>query len=265
MRKLLFILILALCAPAWGAAAYVQQVSGFAIVSASSYTFAFASNIASTDGVACLLTWTGVTTITSLVDGNSAGYTTIDGPLSYTPFNTTYSQTFILTNNAGGTGSKSLTATWPSAATDLIYNCHEASGVSTTSGLGAVDVHALSGQTNPGTGTNAVTTTGVITTGADYLFGASNDTAIQTDTWTAGTSPNAFTLRSAASAGQANESFVLTTGASGTVANFTIAQSIAGPVTALIAIKPAGGGGGSGGFGLGGKGGIGGKGGVGGE
>lgn len=226
-----------------GAAAYVQQIQPVLdICSATTCAgsdLAFSSNVRATDGVVCLFMWTGVSTITSVVDGNSAAYSALGSIISYTPFNTAYFQYFVLANNAGGSGSTQLTLTFPTAATYVIPTCQEWSGVSTASGTGMVDAFSvLAGQTDPGTGTNAITSASVTTTGADGLAGLSIDSAIQSDSWSAGTSSVAWTLSTTTPSYGASEYFTQTSGASGTKATFTSTASISGPVTGIVALKP---------------------------
>ena len=85
--------------------------------------------------------------------------------------------------------------------------CHEISGVATASLDGTA--HSIRDQTSVTTPTtNGIISNSITTSAADYIFSAAYEFAVGGDTWTAGTTPNAFTYVGTNPAGLGSEYFV---------------------------------------------------------
>jgi hypothetical protein len=139
--------------------------------------------------------------------------------------------TFAYCYNATGSA-KTITVTLSGSDNTTIFT-HEVSGILTTD---PYDGSAINNQVNPGTGTDAITSGAIITTGAsDYLFGMSRDEG-NTTTYTAGTG---YTIVYNANS-QANEFQIQGSGGS-VAATFTGTGAATNYQTGILALKPTAG------------------------
>lgn len=217
MRLLGALLLVLVAGPAWAAPAFVQKkLVETNALGATSTTLTFASNITAGSLVVCMAGWSagGAVTLSSISDGTNT-YTTID---TFSTGNSRLVTSYLLNAPAGAT---TLTFTWTADPVSIRLVCHEASGVATAA---ALDQHTGQQQTNPGNGTNTISSTAVTTsTAGQYIFGCSFEYPVTGFTPAAGTG---FTLREGpAGDAQATEDQV---------------QSAAGSVTATFSPSAGG-------------------------
>lgn len=146
------------------AAAHVQQVisESFGAITTIAITV---NGVATGNAICGQVVWnSGTVTLDSVTDTGSNTYVRLNNPVTS---GSQRAALFYALNVTGG--NLTITATF-SAATANGWNAlivHEASGIATT---GALDGNALNAQTNPGTGTDAITSTSITTAAnGDYL------------------------------------------------------------------------------------------------
>lgn len=197
---------------------------------------AFGSNVAANNLIVGAVTWDGNHTLSSVTDSQGNTYTleTVvrDGA---TP--TVSLQVFHTI--AGSSAACTVTATLSGNANRKAIVVHEVSGVQTTAGYR--DKYAGQSQSNPGTGSNAVTSGSVTTTtDGQYIFGATGDPGYSTGK----TQGTGYTLQETDGVMSilTSEDQVQTSAGS-IAATFTI-DGFAVISTAIATFKAAGGGGG---------------------
>lgn len=195
-------------------------------------TITFDSNVTAGNVIAGHVGWSSTTaTISSIADGLGNTYTPLNNP---TTGAFTRAAQFYAENISGG--SCTITVTF-SGLVLAVMVAHEISGVATSS---ALDKNAMNAQTNPGTGTDAVTSTSVTTTtNGQYIFGAVSELN-EMGTFTQGTG---FTSR-VDQAGYSSEDQVQTS-AGAIAATFTADAGFLVPNTGIMTFKAAGGGSGT--------------------
>ncbi len=217
-------------------AAYVQDKECIDNFAGSPATCIFNSTPGSGDGIAIIIGWsTATSTITSVVDGNTASYANTPWASGATNCQALGydSRLYTLANSAGTLGAKTIVVTWSAAPGYALIAMVDASGVASSSMVDKADCSANTG------GTSSPTSPSVTTTGADFLWSAVIDGGGTGHTWTAGATP-AFTLRftspGANGSGYAQESFVQSSGGAVT-GNYTNTGT-AYPLTSIVALKP---------------------------
>lgn len=185
---------------------------------------AFDSAVTAGHLIAVGVTWDSTTvTLTSITDSLGNTYTLVGNPTSSITGRAAMS---YVPNVLGG--ANTVTATFSGSISSVIC-VQEISGANASSPL---DQSALNAQTNPGTGTDAVTSGTVTTTTAgQYIFGFSGDSNSGA-TFTQGTG---FT---AADVGNAGAAEYQVQGAAGSLAaTFTISAGFAVTITGIMTFK----------------------------
>lgn len=211
------------------ATAFVQQAQrrGFG---GSAPTLAFGSNTAADSIVAVHIQWGSTTfTLDSVTDTQSNTYTILNNPTTNTDggFRSAMAYTW-------GTPAAALTITTTFSADPgrSAILMHEISGGLTTD---PIDGNAINNQTNPGTGTDAVTST-AITPSQDnsYLFGAVTASPAGAN-YSTGTG---WTTRLTGTVDQASEEIIQ--GSAGSqAATFTCDENFTETTTSIMAFKEA--------------------------
>jgi hypothetical protein len=189
-------------------AAFVQSKHTAQDASGSSVAVTLTNNVAAGNLLIVFVWWNDATTAINSVTGNGNTFTQIG---TTHVFNVTSSAMFYAKNVAGG--ATTLTANFSASTPNSQIFAHEASGCDTSAPL---DQSSDDEQVGPGSGANAVTTSAKTTVAnGEYIIGAFYDSNGQGGTLTAGTSPNAFTLRETESSfGAMTEDFIQTTAGS---------------------------------------------------
>jgi hypothetical protein len=156
------------------AAAYVQSDTFQASFAGSpTLALAFGGNVVAGNLIVGSFCWDGDIALTSITDSQTNTYT-IEAQIN----NGTTSHLVIFYTLAGSSGACTVTATLASAASRMALTVHEASGIASSSPR---DQFAGQSQSNPGTGTDAVTSGGVTTTeNGEYIYGATGDPGYST-------------------------------------------------------------------------------------
>jgi len=191
MMSRIFVLLVAFSAlPAFGAASKVQDIEATAAGSAT-VDLVFAMDVTAGNCLVGGVAWISNTiTLTSMV--KQAGTATVGATVllnNPTTFSTlTRGAMFVIP--VTGSGTLTLRATTSGTVTKYAL-AHEATGVAAA--CTQVGASAMQAQTNPGTGSNALTsgTIGATTASGDYVFGYFIDASGDSTTFTQGTG---FTL-----------------------------------------------------------------------
>lgn len=216
-----------------GTAAFVQIADGNLFFGGSGTTesVALVSTPGAGSAVVLMVGWqTATSTISSVVDGNSAAYTLVTWASGATncQANGADLRAYVLPNSAGNTGAKTVTITWSADPGFGEMALMEWSGVPTASPVDIADCSGTNSTTTP-------TSPSVTTTGADGLYAYSFSNGASSHAWTAGTVP-AYVFRGQTGKIYGNESFVQGSGAAVT-GNFTITGAD-NMQTAIVALKP---------------------------
>ena len=172
-RTLLLTLALmwAWCAPAWASWAHVQSVGLAESSSASTIALAYGSNVTAGSGLVATIGWhcASAETISGVADSQTQTWTQAGTTRTVASLGGDWCiAVFYFANSAAG--ANTVTATISGSVDERTIAVHEYSGLATSSML---DQTTGQGQVDPGTGTDAVTSTAVTTTAANELiFGA---------------------------------------------------------------------------------------------
>jgi hypothetical protein len=170
--------------PSWAAPAHVQSPTAATAFSGTSINLAYGSNVTAGNLLVChVYANHGISSVAdSLTQTFTAAVNLTDG--------STYSvATFYYANTAGG--ADTVTVTFAGAITYASLQCSEYSGVQTSSPL---DQTTSNNQTDPGTGTDAVTSGNVTTTtDGQLIVGFSTALVVGAGTLSAGTNYTART------------------------------------------------------------------------
>lgn len=237
MRKTLLACCLALLAasPASAATAFVQS-KAFNGFSGTDVAATFDANVTAGNLICgyVMWGWSGAQpTLDSVTDSLGNTYTLLHNPTNATPGALKFAAAMFYAKNISG-GADTVTATFSGSVSPRRIVIHEVSGADTTAPL---DVSAMLAQSDPGTGTDAVTSGSVTTTASgDYIFGATADVS-QGTTPVAGTG---FTSREGANVMRSEDQIQASAGS--IAATFTGSNSIADYISGIMTFKPAGGG-----------------------
>lgn len=210
---------------------FVQSKGGKSF-SGTSISVTTDSNVAVDSVIAVYTSWHGNVSITAIV--SDTGTSTLS---SWTEVNnsilTTVGRASMHYAVVTGAGSLTVTTTFSSTANAKSLLVHEINGTDTSSPL---DGNALNPQINPGTGTDAVTSTAITTTSnGDYIFGAM-DNFRQNAASTVGTG---FTGRISVNGAMSEDQ--IQTSAGSIAATFTAVHAADDFITGIMAFKSAGG------------------------
>lgn len=229
MKKLFIVVLLAFVfsLPVQADTAFVQSKNNIAF-GATSVSATFDSSVTAGNLIVAVVSINNTSeTINSTTDTQSNSYTPLDNPTDDSG-NGQRAAAFYAENVTGG--SVTVTANFSASVVGIIA-IHEISGADITS---PEDGHAAQAQTNPGTGTDAVTS-GDITPSADgaYIFGATFVSGGST-TPTIGTN---FALREQNAFRVTTEDLIQ--GSAGAIAaTFTTTGAIDDFITFIVAFKP---------------------------
>lgn len=186
--------------------------------------------------LAVAVAWDTTTeTLSSCSDGTNT-YVLVANTLATDATNTNRFQGAYALNGGGAT--LTITCTISAAVSGRGIVVHEISGTLTS---GALDVSIGQNQQNPGTGTDAITSTAVTTTeNGDYIFGASNDAVAGCATLSAGTN---YTIRTATNCAPlpVSSENQIQSAAGSIAATFTGGSATDDWSTLIMAFKPAAG------------------------
>ena len=188
-----------------GTAAFVQEKDCALWFGGSGTTqsCAFTATPGAGNGIVLMFGWgTNTSTVSSVVDGNSAAYSLITWASGATScqLGGADMRAYQLANSAGTTGAKTITITWSADPGFGQMSMMEFSGVPTTSMVDKADCQAVAVSNTP-------VSPSVTTTGADALYSHGFSFSAGNHTWTAGTSP-AYTFRGTNGSVFGDESFI---------------------------------------------------------